>query len=214
MQQAYSEYIANLIEKIPVGIPIFTENIASELSDELNLGYSNSKNLTNLNLKRLADSKQIERLQHGVYYKTKETVFGKVKPPMERVLTEIVTKQGREIIGYVTGEAFRHEIGLITLMPKRKEIATNKYRTKTPKANNIILKKSNTKITSKNFQYLQFLDVIDQLDKCYIDADNPINLLSQMAEKRNLDKLMLITLAKNNYSQKTLLRLLDTILEE
>jgi len=211
--QGYGEHIIETIEHVPYGMAIFPENIAKVLTEQFAIPFEQAKKVTNVNLKRLADKEKIERLQKGIYYKTKQTVFGKIKPNMDAVMEQVLTIRDEDIIGYETGASFQNSIGLIKLMPRMKEIATNRYRIKMDVNCHIVARKPVTRVNKNNYQYLQFLDVVDELPTAYVDAENPYQLLNDYVGKQNLDKLKLIYMAKKYYPQKTLLRLLDIILE-
>lgn len=210
----YSEYMGNVIETFPIGMPIFTEKITKKVSDEIGIPVKDLKSTVNQNLKRLADDGVIERIQKGVYYKPKMTAFGKTKPPIELVINETCIMQNDKKIGYVGGETLLHELGLISLIPKNKVIVTNKYRTKLPNDVHIILKKSVTEITDENVRYLQLIDVIAMLDTEYIDAKNPQKIVRQRMDKLNIDKIIMLKIAKKYYPQRVLLAVLDIIVEE
>jgi predicted transcriptional regulator of viral defense system len=87
-----------------------------------------AKPITNVTLKRLADRGVIERFQKGVYYRVKQTVFGKARPSEDILEAQLLTRRGNEIIGYETGFSLMNKLGLTTLVPKKREIATNAYR--------------------------------------------------------------------------------------
>ena len=214
MQLNYSEYLGNLVTQMPVGIPIFTERVAKTLATEVGVPIAEVKSIVNLNLKRLADNQVIERVQKGVYYKAKMTVFGKTPPPIELVVRELCTKEDDEIIGYVGAESLLHHLGLSTLMPKQNVIVTNKHRTKIDAASQTVLKKPVTTITTTNVRYLQMIDAITMLDTAFVDAPNPKALVEETIQKQNMDKITLLKIAKKHYPQKALLQVLDVVLED
>lgn len=201
------------ISHIPYNLAIFPENIAKTLAEQFAIPLEQAQKVTNVNLKRLADKEQIERLQKGIYYKAKETVFGKTKPNIDNVMTQVLTMKEEEIIGYETGASFLNKIGLTTLMPREKEIATNGYRRKLDSNCHIVMKKPVTAINAINYKYLQVLDAIHGLQTSYLDAENPCTILCEYIEKQNLDKFELVCFARKYYGQKTLLKLLDIIME-
>lgn len=211
--QGYGTQIMQTINHIPYGVAIFPENIAKILVEQFAIPLEQAQKVTNVNLKRLADKEQIERLQKGIYYKAKETVFGKTKPNIDTVMIQVLTVNEEERIGYETGASFLNQIGLTTLMPRDKEIATNGYRRKLDPNCHIVMKKPVIEIHTNNYKYLQFLDAVDGLQTFHVDAENPYLVLREYAAKQNLDKLRLITFAKGYYCQKTLLKLLDIIVE-
>lgn len=213
MQQNYNKLVSDTIAMFPIGKPIFTDDVAYDIAQKIGADIDKCKQIVNLNLKRLADANKINRYQKGVYYKTVKTVFGEVKPTTEIVITEMATRQNKRVIGYITGDAFLHQLGLISLLPKEKEIVTNKYRAKIDSKANVKLRKPTVTITDDNYRYLQLLDAINCLENSYIDAENPVKILREFETKENLDKLELLTLAKKHYPKKTLDKALDIILE-
>ena len=211
--QGYGKFIMGTIDRSRYGTAIFSEDVARDLAVQFTIPLDHAKKVVNVNLKRLTDKGIIERLQSGIYYKAKETVFGKMKPNIDAVMTRFLTVNGEDIIGYETGASFQNSIGLITLMPKVKEIVTNRYRIKLDKKCHIAVRRPKTKINKENYKYLQFLDLVNEFPTAYTDATDPSLLLNEYVDKENLDKLKLIFLAKKYYPQKTLLILLDVICE-
>ncbi len=211
--QGYGEHITQSIKDFPYGIAIFSDQVARLLVEQFSMPLEQARKITNVNLNRMADKEEIERLQKGIYYRAKQTVFGKTKPNMDVVMEQLMTQKDDEVIGYETGAAFFHRIGLTTLMPRCKEIATNSFRRKVEENCHIIAKKPVTEINKKNYRYLQYVDMIDQLPNAYVDAENPKQILLGWLHKEELDKEHLIYYARKYYSKNTLLRLIDTILE-
>ncbi len=214
MQLNYSEHLGKLIEQVPVGVPIFTDKVAKTMAQELGVPVIEVKDIVNLNLKRLADKRVIERVQKGVYYKSKMTVFGKTPPPMELVVHELCTREDDQRIGYVGAESYLHQLGLCTLMPKQKVIVTNKHRTKVAAMTQTVLKKPATTITTENYRYLQMIDVITTLETSYVDALNPKAIIEDAIQSYHMDKITLLKIAKKHYPQKALLQVLDIVLED
>ncbi|MGE4446291.1 MAG: DUF6088 family protein [Synergistaceae bacterium] len=211
--RGYGKFLAERIARERYGTAIFADDFAVDLTSQFAIPLEHAKKVVNVNLKRLADRGIIQRLKAGIYYKAKETAFGKTKPNIDAVMTRVLTINDEEIIGYETGVSFQNSIGLITLMPKIKEIATNRYRIKLDPNCNIAVRKPKTKINKDNYKYLQFIDLIDELPTAYIDAADPYLLLNGYINKQELDKLKLISIAKKYYPNKTLLRLLDVLFE-
>ena len=210
----YSEYMSNIVEVFPTGVPIFTENIVKTISAEIGVPTEEIKSIVNLNLKRLADDNAIERIQKGVYYKPKMTAFGKTKPPFDQIINETCIVQNNTKIGYIGGETLLHDLGLTSLIPKNRVIVTNKYRTKLPQEAHTVLKKSVIKITDENARYLQIIDAIAMLDTEYVDANQPEKIIRHWVDKFELDRLTIIKLANRHYPQRVLFAVLETILED
>jgi predicted transcriptional regulator of viral defense system len=208
----YGEFITNKIADIPYGQAFQTDVIAEAMAEEYKVPVQKAKPITNVTLKRLADKGLIERFQKGVYYRAKQTAFGKARPSEELLEAQLLTRRGNEIIGYETGFSLMNKIGLTTLVPKKREIATNAYR-KNVDDRFIIVRKPAVTVNADNFRYLQFLDVIKDLPEAHVDAENPKALLHAFAERNELDTVKALAYARQHYPQKTLLGLVDVLVE-
>lgn len=205
----YGEFINGLVTKLPNGEIFNTEMIAQQVADRFALPMQHAKAITNNQLKRLTDAGRIDRIQKGIYYKAKSTVFGKVRPNLDGYAIQLLTTQGEQVIGYVTGAAFMNSIGLTTLMPKEIEIVSNQFRRILPDGCHVAAKRPAVGVNRENYKYLQLLDVIDDLEECHIDAENPYELIRAAAREREVAPLDLIFHARKHYPVKTLLRTVD-----
>ena len=124
---------------------------------------------------------------------------------------QLLTRRGDEIIGYETGLSFMNKIGLTTLVPKKREIATNAYR-KNINDRYIIVRKPVITVNASNFRYLQFLDVIRNLPEAPVDAENP-GAAACLCGNNGLDMVETLTYVRRHYPQKTLLNLVDVLVE-
>jgi hypothetical protein len=210
--RTYGEFITKKIADIPYGQAFQTDVIAEAMAEEYKVPVNKARPITNVTLKRLADKGLIERYQKGVYYRARQTVFGKARPSEELIETQLLTRRGDEIIGYETGFSLMNKLGLTTQVPKRREIATNAYR-KNIDDRFIIVRKPVITVNTGNFRYLQLLDVIRDLQEAPVDVENPKGLLRNFAEKSNLDTVQALTYARQHYPQKTLLNLVDVLVE-
>lgn len=82
----YGEYITRIVQGQPNGKIFGTEMIAQMAADDFGLAINHAKAITNNQLKRLTDAQSIDRIQKGVYYKAKNTVFGKVRPNLDEYI--------------------------------------------------------------------------------------------------------------------------------
>ena len=212
-EQGYGNKIRQEIESIPYGVAIFSDQIARSLAEQLSISIEKAQKMTNLNLKRLADRNKIARLKKGVYFRAKNTIFGITEPNIDNVLIQILTIDGEEVIGYETGASFLNQIGLTTLIPRVKEIATNGYRRKIDPNCHIVTKKPVVKITTSNYMYLQILDALQGLQTSHIDANNPYLIVNEFIVIHKLDRLKLISFAWKYYNQRTIQKLLEVIFE-
>jgi len=209
----YGEFIMNKIADIPYGKPFQTDIIAKAMAEEYAIPVQKANPITNVTLKRLADKGLIERFQKGVYYRAKQTVFGKTRPSAEALEAQLLICRGDDIIGYETGVSIMNKMGLTTLVPKKREIATNAYR-KNINDKYIIARKPVITVNAENFRYLQLLDVIRDMPEAPVDAENPKALLHAFAEKNGLDTVVVLTYARQHYTQRTLLNLVDVLIEK
>jgi hypothetical protein len=211
-QLGYGDFVAKIITDIPYEQPFQTEKIAKAMADRYAIPVQKAKAVTNVTLKRLMDKGQLERFQKGIYYRTKQTVFGKTRPTANALEAQVLVRQGDEVIGYETGASLMNKIGLTTLVPKKREIATNAYRKKITDKN-IVAKKPVVAVNADNYRYLQLLDAIKDLSVSHVDAENPKAVLHAYIQKNNLDPLKTLTYAKRYYTQKTVLNLVDVLVE-
>ncbi len=208
----YGKYVANNIEGAPFGVPIYTEEIANNLALEYHIGIKKAKGLVNVNLKRIADNNNLERYQKGIYYKAKETPFGKTKLNPGLVANNAYVNKNGKIIGYETGPNFLNRIGLTSQMAKYKYYATNIFKQNGSRIEDdkkIIIRKPPATVTEDNCKYLQLLDAIENKDKIAIDAINPEKLILNYIANNHLDFAMLVAYARTKYKKEVLLRLGD-----
>lgn len=111
-------------------------------------------------LSRLTKNNIITRISKGCYYKPVESVFGNLKPA-EAQLIEQLTRQGKQITGYITGITSYNRMGLTSQVANELVIAANNIKREKEWAG-IIVKfvKCPVKITSRNIDKLQILDAI------------------------------------------------------
>jgi len=102
---------------------------------------------------------------------------------------------------------------LSTLLLRELEITTNQYRFKPPDSCHIRLRKPVAAITDDNLKYLQFIDVVDCFPTAHIDAKVSEQLMKALAVKQGLEPLTLIFIAKRYYPTKTVLWLIDLLME-
>lgn len=205
----YGEYITGIVQGLPNGKIFGTEMVAKVVAGEYGIAINHAKAITNNQLKRLTDAGNLDRIQKGVYYKAKGTVFGKVRPNLDEYAVQALTVQGDEIIGYVTGAAFLNRIGLTTLVPREIEIISNQYRKVLPDGCHVTAKKPVVQINAENYEYLQLLDAIENMSVIHVDADNPEELIRTVARERKTKPIDLIFYARQFYPVKTLLRTVD-----
>jgi hypothetical protein len=208
-QRGYGKYVERAVDKVPYGTIVRSRTIAADMAKEFAIPLGQAMTLCNLKLKRLADHGVIVRLQKGAYCHFKQTAFGNLCPSKDDLATQILMRGDGRVTGYETGASALNKLGLVTLLPRNREIATNNYRVRLPEGCHVEARKPVTKISAKNWRYLQLIDAVDNLPRFPIDVEHPERQLRSFAERQNLDPLRLITMAHKYYSKKTTLRLVD-----
>ena len=191
----YIDFVTEAVTATPYGTPICTVHIADNLAQAFHLETAKARKLTNVYLKRLADRGAIARLKKGVYGKAKMTVFGAAVPAREEMIMNTFLYQGSETIGYETGAAFLNRVGLSTLLPKKRQVATNRHRAIIPAGTGIELKRPLAPVTTKNAPYLQMLEMLRDRKHYSIDAQNPEALIQTVIIEHGLDQTELIKYA-------------------
>ena len=107
-----------------------------------------------------------------------------------------------------------NRFGLVSQVPKNICIASNLYQKRVPEGIQVELRKPLIAVNSKNYRYLQMLDMIRDLDRSPVDAAHPVDILKNAVKTLTLDTDTLILLARKYYSNKILIRTIDIILEE
>lgn len=211
--ESYATFITKLVNGKAAMEPFCTDDIAAAVADAYHIPLTKAKTVTNNQMKRLTDAGQIERVQKGLYYKPKQTVFGKVRLNYDQLAIQLLTRQDQDVIGYISGDAFLNKIGLTTLLPKQIEVVTNQYRRVLPEGCHIAVKRPATTITTENYSYFQLLDAIEAMQTNHVDAVNPYGLIREAAQKRKIQPLDLIIHARQHYPVQTLLRTVDIFSE-
>ena len=211
-QTNYNEFITNYLARRDFGVPIYSETVAQVLADEFYLALPQAKTVTNMALKRAADNGTIERFTKGIYYKTKETPFGKKKLKENAVALDVLTRDGNKIVGYETGPSLYNKVGLTTQIPKYYYIATNLYTKRLTFGKNVVARKPVTEVNPDNIRYLQTLDIIAELDKMPVDAEYPAEIIRGFADKYGCKPETAVVMARQFYPVQVLQTAVDIFL--
>ena len=206
----YSKFIMDNIADIPFRQPFETGIIALALAQAYALPIDRAKPIINVNLKRLADRGAIERFRKGVYYRAQQTVFGKARPSEDVLEAQLLTRAGDQIIGYETGLFLMNKLGITTLVPKKREIVTNAYRRDVSDQYTTV-RKPVVAVNADNYRYLQLLDMVRDLSKTPVDAQDPKDLLRAFAKNNGLNTMEALTYAKKYYPKRTWGSLVDLL---
>lgn len=198
------EYATAIRDKIcgyPAGAPIVTREVTSSLADELAIPLDEARNLVAVNVSRLLEAGVVERFCSGVVYRPEQSAFGPVPLDPAKLAKRLYVGAGDNVVGYVTGAAFLHEVGACTWMPRQVEIATNaNVRDAKAKRLSVKLLRPRTRVTAANAEYLQALDAIANLNRLAVDGDDPEGVLWRYISGR-LDLGKLLGLASRHYPE-------------
>jgi len=94
-------------------------------------------------------------------------------------------------------------------MPNVCYIATNKAKenTRVDRDLNIVLKKPRRQINRENKRYLQFLDILDYMEKAPLDAENPLAVLAGFVQEYKLKYDKIFALANRYYSERVIIKI-------
>lgn len=148
-----------LIQHFEANEPILKSDIILPIS-EVNLRQV---------LKRLCDAGNLKRYSPCVYYLPKESPL-KFSVPFspEDVAFKKYIKSNCNYIGYYSGFTFANQLGISTQVPYIMEITSNiasaKSRTIQIRGQKFLLRKSRIQITNDNWQLLQLLDLLKDIN--------------------------------------------------
>lgn len=212
------EEIEGLALEYQVGEPIFTKEIKQQVKEQFEVASNDSFTRTvNEYLRRLEKRGVISKYDDGIYFRSKETKFGRSAIDKEKLIKKayIMDEQEDEVIGYVAGAAFLSANGFSNNMTNRREIVTNNYNVKKPIhkfSNPPIIKKPKVPISKHNYRYFQLLDTLRDIGQYHVlDASFYMSLYDYM-ERERIDGFKLLGYAKKYYNQKVM-HVLDELAE-
>ncbi len=146
-------------ENYQEGEPIFLDELPG-----------NSKNYICQEVKVLVDKGLLERLYNGVYFLSYTTILGtKGQVSIDQYVSKKYITSNDEIIGYKTGLEILNEYGFTTQNPSVIEVCSNQASSKQRKfdisGRKIIVYKPLAKVAKENYKCLQFLDMMNLVDK-------------------------------------------------
>ena len=204
--------VLDYIEQYPEDEPIFIEDIKKYVIEKCKDEERESvlKNI-NVILNRFKNEGIIKAEYKGVYYKPIISMFGEV--PLDtnklRKLKYLEDKDGN-IKGYIIGAKLFNMLGLTTLVPNVTDIVTNecKYHKQYDERLRTYITKPKIEITNENYRYLQFIDILENKDNIYIEAENANEILYSIIEECKLDFEKIIKYVRETNSKNVLDKLL------
>lgn len=208
-RQTYTQYIQTIISEFKTGDPILIHALGKKIADSYHLDQKKACAAAAVAVKRIRDAGTFPELRcfgKGIYFLTKQTVFGEVGINKEKLIELKYLAEGN---GYETGTAMMHKIGLTSLMPAERVFVSNKAqgRSRTDEALGITVRSPKVMVDKSNLSYLQFLDLLSIYDEVPVDADDPFAILGGFIHKKNLDYGKLLHFADHHYNNDTIIRL-------
>jgi len=151
------DYIRDKIERLPSGYVFTYVDFTTEV---------NKKETIIKSLNRMVASGKIAKLSKGKFYKPENTPFGTLLPDQKQIVKDLLEKEGRVIIGYLTGYSVYNQLGLSTQVSNIIQIGCANVRPATKRGQyKIVFVKQKNTITKENIPLLQILDAIKNIKK-------------------------------------------------
>ena len=208
----YRNLLIQYIDRQEADQPILTAQITKYVAKETGLDETDVKKAVNVNMARLERADKILRIEKGVYCKKIKTAFGYYTPNRETLFCRPLLYDEDDVIGYETGLSVLNRLGLVSQMPKRKCIATNRYTKRVPAGIQVEIKRPSVNVNRSNYRSLQILDVIRDLDHAPVDTAKPEELLKGTVKTLELDTDILIYMARKFYNPGILIKTIDIML--
>lgn len=212
MAKPYTTFIREYIARQGIGEPIYSSHIAQALAESYQMEKADAAAATAVAVKRIMDGGMLPDLrcyQKGIYYRTAKTPFGEAGIHIEQLIAD---KYLLPDIGYETGLAVLHRLGLTTQMPRERVLATNaaKGGARVDVKLGVTVRPAKTIVTAENKEYLRLLDMLDLLERAPVDAPQPYAILAQHIRKAQLRYSRLLAYADRYYSRGTVLQVAHT----
>ena len=208
----YRNLLIQYIDRQEADQPILTTQITKYVAKETGLDETNVKKAVNVNMARLERADKILRIEKGVYCKKIKTAFGYYTPNRETLFCRQLLYDEDDVIGYETGLSVLNRLGLVSQMPKRRCIASNRYTKRVPAGMQVEIKRPSVNVNRSNYRYLQILDVIRDLDHAPVDVTRPEELLKGTVKTLKLDMDVLVYMARKFYNSRMLIKTIDIML--
>ena len=144
-------------------------------------------------MKRLTDMGFLVRTYNGVYYKAYQTIFNtEGKMSIDKFIDKKYLNKSSSKIGYITGLSLANKYGFTTQVPAQIEITSNNATTKQRKlevdGHALIIYSPVVEINDENISSLQFLDLMQNIDKySELEGEELNNKLKEYVKKTNVN---------------------------
>lgn len=208
----YKEFVCSQLNEYRAGQPIYTSDISTRLAAEYGLQPREAAAAVAVAMKRIMGDGALPDLrfyQKGIYYLPAVTPFGEMGIDKECLIADKYLLPNN---GYETGFAALYHMGLTSQLPRERCLVTNKAKDCARKDAKlgVVIRPPKTPVNEYNKAYLQFLDILELVDRAPIDAKQPYVLLAKHIEHNGLIYERLLSLADQYYNKGTILQLAHT----
>ncbi|MCC8127471.1 MAG: hypothetical protein LIO92_08745 [Clostridiales bacterium] len=206
------DFIMDSISDISIGVPIYISDLAAKLAEKDGIDEKKASAAVSVAMKRIMDQGLCPKLriyQKGIYYLAEETPFGETGINKELLIQH---KYLSPDIGYETGYAALYHFGLTTQMPGERVLVTNRAKDcqRLDETLGVYVRPPKVKVTAKNKDYLQVLDVLELMEKAPVDNSDPYGRVADILIQYNLKYSMLLALAEHYYPQNLIFQIAHT----
>jgi len=149
-----------LLETYGINEPIFVSEISYNKMTQNNIRHQ---------VMIYVSEGKLKRYDTGIYFIPKETIFNSSSTLSQNTVIEkkyLLINNKR--CGYISGINFANRLGITTQVPASCEVVTNKaskdYRETSLASEKIIIRKPRISVDETNYKYLQFLDLLKDID--------------------------------------------------
>lgn len=206
------DFIIEYISDVKNGVPIYIADLAAKLAEKDGIDERKARAAVGVAMKRIIDQGLCPGLriyQKGIYYLAEETPFGETGINKELLIRD---KYLTPDIGYETGYAALYHFGLTTQMPGERVLVTNRVKKcqRLDKELGVYVRPPKVKVTAKNKNYLQVLDVLELMGKAPVDHDDSYGRMADILIQYDLKYSVLLALAEHYYPQNTIFQIAHT----
>ena len=142
-------------------------------------------------ISKLCEVGKLSRFEKGIYYIPTDTIQGKSKLDVEKVITKKYIYDGNAIIGYYSGLALMNSIGLSDQIPDTLEIYTNmeqsRARVVVVGEQKVLLRHSRTSINDNNVATMRLLELMNFTAADFYD-DEKKNIIIEYISRNEITR--------------------------
>src|SRR5690554_2779563 len=150
------EQVKRYVDKKEYGKPILLRDVVWYFNTD-NDNFVEMRKTISQYLNRLVNYKELQKFVDGVFYKTKQNVFGETPIDVVELIRDVYLfdNEAKSIIGYRVGAMVLANIGIANNLENKYEIVTNNYNKKKVLDKiklNVQLKKPPVEVNNDNYR--------------------------------------------------------------